>query len=101
MKFLTRELVADLLNSEMPELFDTHDVERRVLRKIPIEFVKELYGYEGKNDPLRQFSMEFAKWIDDVFSPFIQQTGKDTTENLGGKRSECQQWRKISSGPIS
>ena len=100
MKFLTRTMLVPILNSLGPT-FDAHQVERRTLRRQPIEFAQELLRFQGCNDPLQQFNARFARWIDTEFRGHLTKTRKVRSPNLGGEDSSNQEWRKVSSTPIT
>ena len=95
MAHVTRKMLASTLN-QLPSEFDTHLVERRILRNNTEAFATDLLECCGKTrDPLRKFSATFGKRIDRIFRRQIRKTRKLATENLGGKRSKNQEWEKI------
>ena len=96
MKHISRETVAQALN-ELPPSFDTHDVERRILRRRPAEFAQELLTFQADVDRLMRFSMVFSRWLGSTFSTHIGKSGvgKIRTLNLGGEPSASKVWRKV------
>ena len=100
---ITRAIAARVLN-ELPVSFDTHRIERRILRLYTVEFAEELLEYRKDDDPLLRFSAAFSQWIGKTFNKHIAKSanGKVKTENLGGEISENQEWTKLSPGvPIA
>jgi len=87
-------MVAEAIN-DLGDTFDTHDVERRTLRRHPVAVAHEIIYYDGSDDVLRTFSAQFARYIDRAFPGQIRQTRKVDTENLGGAIGRCQQWVKL------
>lgn len=94
MQFLTTQMIANAIN-QLGEQFDSHAVEKRVLRLHTNEFAQELMRYATSKDQLRQFSAVFAKTIDSSFNGQIAKTQKKKSENLGGEISMNQEWRKM------
>lgn len=94
MQHVTTQMIADAIN-ELPGLFDSHDIERRVLRNESIAFAQDILLYKLSKDVLQTFSAQFARFVDSTMRGQIEQTGKVCTYNLGGVLSECQQWRKL------
>src|ERR1700686_5689857 len=94
MEHICRISAAAVIN-QLSALFDMHMVERLTVRLYPVEFGKELVRFGHTSDPLHQFSAHFAKWIDSEFAGQIRQTRKVTSENLGGREPQNQEWEKI------
>jgi hypothetical protein len=92
-------MTATVLN-QLPMTFDTHRVERRVLRLFPIEFAEELLEFRHADDPLLRFSAAFSQWIGNTFHREIRKSSnrKVRTANLGGKKSDNQGWTKVNPG---
>ncbi|MGA3056363.1 MAG: hypothetical protein ABSD63_19310 [Candidatus Korobacteraceae bacterium] len=104
MKHITRQIVADIINSRPTANFDTHWVERRVLRLHPVAFAEELLEFRTAADPLMSFSAEFSKWIGRTFTNGINKStnGKVLSVHLGGEECGNQEWTKLNPGtPIS
>lgn len=106
MRHITRLMVAEVLNT-FGTSFDTHEVEERVLRCHTIAFAKELLRYRkhhGKpnpNDPFTTFSAVFSKWIGNTYKGQIDKasTHKVSSDNIGGKLSDNQGWKKTNPNP--
>lgn len=81
--------------SQLSNPFDSHDVERRVLRTEPIAFANELLRYAQSKDILQAFSAQFALFVGSCMQGQIRKTSKVNTPNLGGLDSPCQQWEKL------
>lgn len=96
MQYLNAQMVAEAVNQLGPR-FDAHAVEKRALRLHTIEFAQELLRFASSQDPLRQFSAAFAKFVDSTFQGQIRQTSKVISENLGGQDSQNQEWEKLTS----
>jgi len=94
-------MAASVLNG-FRERFDTHLVEKRILREYPEAFAQELLRFaQSSADPLHQFSAHFAKWIDRQFGGQIRQTRKVLTPNLAGDSIQNQQWERVNGAPVS
>lgn len=94
-------MVATVIN-QLDSRFDTHALERRLLREHTEAVARELLEFIDKGDPLHQFSAAFARWVDSEFRGQIRQTQKVMSENLGGERSRNQEWEKLNGGaPIT
>jgi hypothetical protein len=76
-------MVAPVIN-RLREPFDAHLLEKRVLRLHAEAFVRELLAYRQTTDPLMQFSMQFARWVDREFRADIRKTHKVRSDNLAG-----------------
>lgn len=99
MDYITHEMAVEAINSVGADTFDTHDIERRILRLHTHAVARELLRFTGQDfEILNKFSTQFARWIDREFDDQIRQTQKVTTDNLGGRRSSNQQWTKINPG---
>jgi len=88
--------------SALPTTFDTHQIERRVLRLYAVEFAEELLEFRNADDPLMRFSAAFSQWIGRTFTAYIRKAGrgKIVTENLGGELSGNQEWTKLNPGAL-
>ena len=86
-------MLATVIN-QLDETFDTHGVEKRLLRLYPIAFARQLATFAGVADPLQQFSADFSSAIGRTFATQLTKTRKVATENLGGLVSENQEWRR-------
>src|SRR4051794_4880292 len=94
MRFITRSSAAEAMNSLGTE-FDAHAAEARVLRLHPVEFAEEILRFRTSGDVLKEFSRQFAMWLDREFTGQIAKTSKVTSLNLGDRPSENQQWTKL------
>ena len=96
MKHITQAIAADILN-QLGDVFDTHDIDRRILRIYPIEVAEELLEFRATDDPLLRFSAAFSQWIGRTFSGQIAKAGlgKVRTANLGGELSDNQRWTRL------
>lgn len=86
--------------NELGSRFDTHTLQRRLLREHTGAVARELLRFIRTGDPLHQFSAAFARWIDVEFRGQIRQTRKVMSENLGGETSRNQEWEKLSGGAL-
>jgi hypothetical protein len=94
-------MTASVLNQLGPT-FDTHLVEKRLLRWHSAAVASEILEFSQAQDTLHQFSAQLGKWIDLEFRGQIRQTQKVRTENLGGEMSMNQQWERTNAGtPIA
>jgi hypothetical protein len=93
MRHLKGPMVADAIN-QVDTRFDSHDVERRLLRDYAVATAKEIIAQESSGDPLRYFSAVLSKYIDTAFGSQLRKLSKVVTPNLGGKPSKNQQWEK-------
>jgi len=86
--------------NQLPVTFDTHCVERRVLRLFPVPFAEELLEFRHADDPLLRFSAAFSQWIGNTFQSEIRKSGsgKVRSANLGGEDSNNQEWTKVNPG---
>lgn len=103
MEHITREMVADII-SGLPANFDTHWIEKRVLRLHPVAFAEELLEFRAAADPLMRFSSEFSKWIGETFVSGVTKSAnnKVVSPHLGGEECENQEWTRLNPGaPIS
>jgi hypothetical protein len=92
-------MATEAINSINADTFDTHEIERRILRLHTHAVANELLRYDGQGlEILNKFSAQFARWIDKEFEEEIRQTQKVTTDNLGGRPSSNQQWTKRNPG---
>jgi hypothetical protein len=92
--YITRPMVASVIN-QFQDSFDTHMVEKRILRLHAPAFARQLLEFQRTGDPLHQFSTHFGKWVDRQFRGQITKTARPSTENLAGVRTENQQWQRI------
>ena len=94
MKYLNRDMVAQVLNS-LDSPFDAHLVEEGCRQRYPVAVADELSSFGNSPDPLRQFSAAFAQRLGREFASQIQKTSKVKSENLRGRVSRNQQWTRI------
>ena len=94
MTHINRSIVATVMNL-LPNIFDAHMLEKRVLRLYAVAVAKEILEFNHTSDALHQFSASFARWVDREFQGQIRQTQKVVSENLGGEPSQNQAWEKI------
>jgi len=94
MRHITHAIAAATIN-ELDPRFDTHMLEKRILRLHPVDVAQELLEFQAAEDTLHQFSAHFAKWIDAEFRGQIRKTRKVNTESLGGQESLNQEWEKV------
>lgn len=108
MQHLTTQHLVDILNQLGP-VFDAHAAEKKALGMYAQLVGQELARCNGTTNitSLQMFSMQFAQTIDQTFgsvskSPQIQKTksgkkgdGKVESENLAGKMSLNQEWKKL------
>jgi hypothetical protein len=104
MKKITRQMVADIINASPEPDFDTHWIERRLIRHYTVEFAEELLEWRNVDDPLMRFSAEFSKWVGRTFANQIVKStnGKVVSLHLGGEECANQEWTKLNPGvPIA
>jgi hypothetical protein len=104
MKHITRQMVADIINSIPNINFDTHKIEQRLLRLHTVAFAEELLEFRNADDPLMRCSAEFSKWVGREFAADIEKSanGKVMTLHLGGDECKNQEWTKLNPGtPIT
>lgn len=94
MKHITSQMVRPIIR-HCAAPFDTHELERLVLRQHTEAFARELLEFRTGRDPLHSFSARFAKWVDLTFRQEIEKTATVESQNLGGRLSSNQQWRRI------
>jgi hypothetical protein len=103
-RFITREMVARIING-LPEHFDTHEIEQRILRgefnqpSSTVAFAKQLLEFEDGGDPWKSFSADFSKWIGNQFrNEIMKSTNREKvlSTNVGGGKSKNQEWVKVS-----
>jgi hypothetical protein len=96
MRYITRDMVRTILNAEAPASFDSHWLEKRVLRHYTIPFANELIAFGPTQDPLHRFSMAFSQWFGNKFKAHITKAspGKIRSENLAGDVIANQGWTK-------
>jgi hypothetical protein len=87
-------MAATVIN-QLPTHFDSHLLEKRLLRLYTSAVASEMLAFNHTNDALHQFSAAFARWVDREFQGQIRQTRKAASENLGGETSLNQEWQKI------
>lgn len=99
MKHIDRTMAASVLD-QLPTNFDTHHIEKRILRLFPVAFAEELLEFRHADDPLLRFSAAFSQWIGNTFHREIRKSsaGKVRSINLGGDESENQEWTKLNPG---
>jgi hypothetical protein len=66
MEHISHAMVAQVLN-EFPASFDTHRIERRILRLHSVAFCEDLLRFRNTDDPLLRFSAAFSQWIGRTF----------------------------------
>lgn len=98
MQHIDSQMLATAIN-QLDDSFDTHAVEKRVLRLYPIAFANQLATFASSTDPLQQFSADFSSTIGRTFPSQLTKTRKVATENLGGLVSDNQEWHR--SAPIT
>lgn len=101
-RHIDHPMAAGILN-EFQGAFDTHAIEKRILRLHTEAFARELLEYSQRGpDALTQFSAQFGRWIDREFQGQITQTQKVVSANLAGDSVSNQQWRRSNpSQPIT
>ena len=92
-RHITRDIAAAVLN-ELPSPFDTHIIERRILRLHTEAVARELLEFRNTGDILHQFSAHFAKWIDTEFEGQIRKTRKVVSVNLAANHPKTRNGRK-------
>lgn len=102
-RFITREMVARIING-LPEHFDTHEIEQRVLRgelhqpNSTVAFAKQLLEFKDAVDPWKSFSADFSKWMGKEFKNEITKStnrGKILSRDVGGGKSKNQDWTRV------
>jgi len=99
MQHVSDQMLADVINV-LPNVFDTHAVEQRVLRNQPVAAAREILEHQHNGDVLRQFSATFSKRIAAAFPGQIEKVSKVVSPNLGGRESDNQQWRRVVAGVL-
>jgi len=64
----TCDMVRELINNNPESRFDNHWIERRILRHHAVAFAMEVLEYQGRADPLMDFSREFSHWVGRKFT---------------------------------
>ncbi|MFA5192525.1 MAG: hypothetical protein WC740_17600 [Verrucomicrobiia bacterium] len=98
MRYITREMVEEAINSE-GRAFDSHDVERRVLRNHREAVALEIIRFIRHVDMLSTFSRIFGRFIQRNFAGrhgLLREAGRSMSPNLRGKNSRCEKWEKVS-----
>ena len=98
MRHLTPQMVADAINRAPSSRFDSHDIEKSVLRLHAVETAQEIVAQAGSGDALKYFSAVLARYVDKTFGGpggQIRKTTKVDSENFGGLVSPNQQWEKL------
>jgi hypothetical protein len=102
-RFITREMVAQIING-LPERFDTHEVEQRVLRGesnqpgSTVALAKQLLEFKDAVDPWKSFSADFSKWMGKEFRNDLTQSAngrKVLSRDVGGGMSKNQEWTRV------
>jgi hypothetical protein len=89
-------MIAQVVNSIVETVFDTHRVECGVLRRHTLEFARDLLEFDPDTDVLNQFSMHFSKRIGAEFPNDVRKTpNKVPSWNLAQEMVKNQQWEKI------
>jgi hypothetical protein len=94
MKYVTDEMLAQVINGIPDAIFDTHKVEQRMLREHPVAAAQQILEYRKNDDVLQQFSAVFSKRIATAFPGQVDKVQKVISANLGGRDSKNQQWRR-------
>jgi hypothetical protein len=97
-------MVADIINDTPTANFDTHLIEKRVLRRHAVAFAEELLEFRITDDPLMRFSAAFSQWLGRTFANEITKSpnNKVISVHLGGEEGENQEWAKMNPGtPIT
>ena len=96
MKHVTRQMVTGIINSLPEASFDTHKVERRLLRLHTVAFAEELLEFRNADDPLMRCSAELSKWIGREFGADLMKStrNKVMSLHLGGDECANQEWTK-------
>jgi hypothetical protein len=105
MKHVTNAMLAEAINAVIaegttakkaePELFDTHAVERWVLRHHAAAVARQILEHEDNDDVLQQFSASFSTHIGKAFGGQVEPIQKVSSPNLAGRSCDNQQWRRI------
>jgi hypothetical protein len=61
-------MVADIINDVPAANFDTHWIEKRVLRRYAVAFAEDLLEFRTADDPLMRFSAAFSQWLGRTFA---------------------------------
>lgn len=98
MKHITASHLTPILE-RLTGTFDTHQLEREILRYDPHAFANELLEHRD----VTVFSSQFARWFDREFRSAtgkVRQTQKVTTASLVGTAVENQQWEKVTTATV-
>ena len=101
MKHIQKEQLEKII-TVLGERFDSHALERQLLKLYPREFALELLEFTKKYPlptqyPLQEFSSQFAIWFGKTFADEVLKTkGKVTSANLVGNQNKNQGWQLIS-----
>jgi hypothetical protein len=100
MRYITRPMVADIINDVPTTSFDTHWIEKRLLRRQAVAFAEELLEFRTADDPLMRFSAAFSQWIGRTFANEVTKSinNKVVSIHLGGEEGENQEWTKLNPG---
>ena len=92
MKHITATNLTPILD-RLTGTFDTHQLEREILRHDPHAFANELLEHRD----VTVFSSQFARWFDREFAGpagMVRKTQQVESLNLVGNRNLNQQWEK-------
>lgn len=95
MKHITASHLAPILD-RLTGPFDTHQLEREILRHDPHAFASELLEHRD----VTVFSSQFARWFDREFggpAGAVRKTQQVESRNLVGNKNPNQQWEKTRS----
>src|SRR5882724_4476939 len=95
MRHRTRRMVADIINDIPTANFDTHRIEKRVLRRHAVAFAEDLLEFRTTDDPLKRFSAAFSQWVGRTFA---NEVTKSTNDKVVSETSWRRRGRKSGSG---
>lgn len=97
MRHITRQMVEEAID-DLPNEFDSHDVENWMLTNHREAVALEIISHIRNDDMLLVFSLNFGKFIQREFAGhdgILREQVRRDSENLRGRRTECQRWVKI------
>jgi hypothetical protein len=95
MDYITRQILAQAVQAQESNRFDTHDVIRAVMRLAPQEYVYELYHYVDTEDPFKPVHGAIGSELAQMQGLLIQQHDKVETMNVRGQLSPVETWERI------
>jgi hypothetical protein len=98
MQYISNQFLERVVNLQISDIFDCHDIIFAIMREYPREYAEDLYdASQNGQDPFIKLHTDICKRLASCFcSHFINQLHqKRISMNCRGQRCECEMWTRI------